>query len=369
MKILMISNHAYPRKGPRAFRTTELSEQLVKMGHEVVLYTVHGKYDYTSYENLTGVVRRDIKPRFATSANDGTHRYNIFDKFMYHYFKRILMWPLCEFHYAVERIIIENPDMDMLITIAFPHSLHSGAARAKMKHPQIFPKVWICDCGDPYMLNPFFNPPKYMKKYEDMWCSLCDYITVPTNDSYKGYYEQYWNKILVIPQGFNFDKTPIAEYKKNSIPTFLFMGSIYPGIRDPHNFMNFLLKFDKPYRFIMMMNSPLEARYPIESNSQIEYIIGKDRRDVIYECSKADFLININNPSAIQTPSKLIDYAISGRPILDIDNDFSGVSQFLEFYEGNYSNQHIINDLDIYRIESVAEKFINLANKHLSYGC
>ena len=95
MKILIISNHAYPAQGPRAFRTTELSEQLVKMGHEVVLYTVLGKYDCSQYETETGVKMRDIKPRFATMANDGTHRYNIFDKFMYHYFHRLLMWPQC----------------------------------------------------------------------------------------------------------------------------------------------------------------------------------------------------------------------------------------------------------------------------------
>ena len=52
MKILIISNHAYPAQGPRAFRTTELSEQLVKIGHEVILYTVHGKYDYTQYVKI-----------------------------------------------------------------------------------------------------------------------------------------------------------------------------------------------------------------------------------------------------------------------------------------------------------------------------
>ena len=121
MKILIISNHAYPAQGPRAFRTTELSEQLVKMGHEVVLYTVQGKYDYTQYEKETGVKRRDINPRFATSADDETHRYNLFDKFMYHFFHRLLMWPQCEFHYAVGKIIKENPNMDMLITIAYPH--------------------------------------------------------------------------------------------------------------------------------------------------------------------------------------------------------------------------------------------------------
>ena len=361
MKILIISNHAYPAQGPRAFRTTELSEQLVKIGHEVVLYTVHGEYDYTQYEKEIGVKMRDINPKFATSANDGTYRYNLFDKFMYHLFHRLLMWPQCEFHFAVEKIIKDNPNMDMLITIAFPHSIHSGAVRAKKKYPAIFPKIWICDCGDPFMLNPFIKAPKFMKRFEDMWCSMCDYIVVPTKESYKGYYEQYWDKIRVIPQGFDFSKTPIAEYKKNVVPTFLFMGSIYPGVRDPHSFMDYLLKFDKPYKFILMMRSPLEEKYIKGSNGQIEYIIGKGRKDVVWECSKADFLINIINPSTVQTPSKLIDYGIAGRPVLDVENDFSDPSAFLKFFKGDYSQKHKIDLLDSYRIENVACQFVELA--------
>lgn len=74
------------------------------------------------------------------------------------------------------------------------------------------------------MLNPFIKAPKFMKRFEDMWCSMCDYIAVPTKESYKGYYERYWGKIRVIPQGFDISKTPIAEYKKNVVPTFLFRG-------------------------------------------------------------------------------------------------------------------------------------------------
>ena len=93
------------RRGLRAFRTTELSEQLVKMGHEVVLYTVQGKYDYTQYEKETGVKRRDINPRFATSADDETHRYNLFDKFMYHFFSPSAHVAQCEFHYAVVKLL------------------------------------------------------------------------------------------------------------------------------------------------------------------------------------------------------------------------------------------------------------------------
>lgn len=362
MKILIISNHAYPAQGPRAFRTTELSEQLVKMGHDVILYTVLGKYDYSQYEQETGVKMRDIAPRFATSANDGTGRYNLFDKFMYHFFHRLLLWPQCEFHFAVEKIIKDNPKMDMLITIAYPHSIHSGAARAKKKYPNIFPRTWIADCGDPFMLNPFSKFPKYMEKYERMWCEGCDYIALPTAESYKGYYKEYWGKIKVIPQGFDFSKTPIAEYKKNEVPTFLFMGSIYPGVRDVHSFLDYLLTYNKPYKFILMMRTPLEEKYLTESKGQIQYIIGKGRKDVVLECSKADFLINITNPNSVQTPSKLIDYGISARPILDVGNVFVEKDNFEAFMNGDYSQRHKIDFLDDYKIKNVAEKFVSLNN-------
>ena len=74
----------------------------------------------------------------------------------------------------------------------------------------------------------------------------------------------------------------------------------------------------------------------------------------------ADFLINITNPSSIQTPSKLIDYGIAGRPILDVSNEFSDPSLFLKFYEGDYSVRRNIDFLDNYRIENVARQFVEL---------
>lgn len=361
MNILIISQHSFPKQGPRAFRTAELSEYLVKMGHNVVLYTTLGKYDYSEYEKRTGVIMKDLAPKLAVNGSDGTNRYNLFDKFMYHFFHRLLFWPFCEFHFIIDRVFKENPNMDLLITIAYPHSIHSGAARAKQKNKHIFPKIWICDCGDPFMLNPFFDFPSYMKKYEHLWCSLCDYITVPTKESKNGYYEQYHRKIRIIPQGFDFTKTPTAVYKKNKIPTFIFTGTVYSGVRDPRSFMDFLLKYQKPYKFILMLYKPLEEKYIIESKGQIEYRVGKNRKEVIWECSKADFLINIENPSTVQSPSKLIDYGIAGRPVLAITNHFDSATIFDEFMEGNYKHQRMIDNLDSFRIETVANQFITLA--------
>lgn len=360
MKILIISANTFPLNGPRAFRTQELSEEMARQGHDVTLYTVHGEVDYTEYEKDTGVKMRNIPTCFPVGGNDGKYRYNLFTRFIYHYFHRLLLFPEIEYHFRVDSILQKEKDVDLLITIAYPHSIHSGAARSKKKHPSSFPKVWIADCGDPYFLSPFVNAPKYMEKYERSWCEACDYIAVPTEGSKDGYFPEYRYKIHVIPQGFDFCKTPVAEYRKNDVPTFVFCGSVYAGKRDVRSFMDFLLKWDKPYKFKLLMKSPLDAKYEEESQHQIEYIIGKGRKEVIMECSKADFLINVKNPNNSQTPSKLIDYGISGRPVLDISNDFCEQQLFEEFCSEDYSHQLVLPDLDRYKIENVAKQFVGL---------
>jgi hypothetical protein len=52
------------------------------------------------------------------------------------------------------------------------------------------------------------------------------------------------------------------------------------------------------------------------------------------ELSKSDFLVNIDNAESVQSPSKLIDYKIAGRPILNIKKgkiDEKIVDEFLDF--------------------------------------
>lgn len=363
MKILIISRNTWPLQGPRAFRTQELSEELARQGHDVTLYTVHGDFDYTEYERITGVKMCDINPRLPIGGNDGKNRYNLFTRFIYHYFHRLLIYPDVEFHFLVDSIIRKESNVDLLITIALPHTIHTGAARSKKKHPEMFPKVWIADCGDPFFLNPFMKVPNYFEKYERQWCESVDYIAVPTEGSKDGYFPEYREKIRVIPQGFDFSKTPIGTYVKNEVPTFVFAGTVHKGVRDPHSFMDFLLTFNQPYKFKMFMQTPLEKRYEEESLGQIEYIVGKGRKEVVYECSKADFLINITNPTLVQTPSKLIDYGISQRPVLDISNKFCDDSQFINFYNEDYSAQHKIDNLELYSIESVSQQFLNLVKR------
>ena len=361
MNILIISQNTWPLQNPRAFRTAELSEYLSKLGHKVVLYTVHGRYDYTSYEKETGIIMKNIRTIFSIPANDGSQRNSIIDRGLWHYFHRLLAFPECEFRYRIPKIIRQNPNFDLLITIAYPHTIHSGAARAKLLYSDIFPKVWIADCGDPFFLNPFANVPAYMERYEREWCDLVDYITIPLEQGKSGYFTEYWDKIIVIPQAFDFSKTPICDYKKNEVPTFIFTGTIYPGKRDIHSFMKFLIdNIHTPYKFKLYVKQRLDDTYSKASNGQIEFIYDKTRTEIIYECSKADFLINVTNIGTVQSPSKLIDYAIANRPILDISSDFQEEIIFKEFLSGNYSNAHVVTNIDSFRIENVARQFLEL---------
>lgn len=355
----MISANTYPAIGPRSFRTQELSEELVRKGHEVTLYTVHGNLDYTEYEKNTGVKMRNIRSHFPLAANDGKSRGNFIHRIAYHLFHRLFFYPQVDFHFLVDRIIQKENNTDLLITIAFPHSIHSGAARSKRKHPNTFPKKWIADCGDPFFLNPFVDCPSYFEKYEREWCSLADYITIPVEEGKEGYFPEYHKKIRIIPQGFKFDKTPIAEYRKNTIPTFAYAGALY-GKRDPKNFLIFLSSINKPFLFYLFTRTPINDEYKNLLGNKLVNVVGKNREECIYELSKMDFLVNFTNPSVIQSPSKLIDYGLTMRPILDVPTVFHEQTSFMDFLEGDYSKQHIVKDLNKYDIQYVAQQFLDL---------
>ena len=363
MKILIISRNTFPMQSPRAFRTQELSEQLVKMGHSVILYTVQGKYDYSSYMKETGIQLKPIIMKHSVSANDNTGRMSKVDRLFAKLFKKWFYYPDIEFVFRMKDILKAEANVDLLITIAQPHSIHWGVALAKKKVGKNFPAVWIADCGDPFCGSPFGNWPKYMRYFEKKWCRLVDYIAVPTINSIEGYFPEYRNKIHVIPQGFDFSKTPISEYAPNPVPTFIFTGTIHKG-RSPEQFMDYLLTLNIDYQFLLYMHSPLSESYEKQSKGKIKYMLGYGRADIIKACSKADFLINVKNPSSVQTPSKLIDYGISKRPILEISDAFSEQKEFCEFMSGNYKSQYIVKDLDSYKIENVANKFLALANNN-----
>ncbi|MDZ7693145.1 MAG: hypothetical protein U5K69_18830 [Balneolaceae bacterium] len=79
-----------------------------------------------------------------------------------------------------------------------------------------------------------------------------------------------------------------------------------------------------------------------------------------------DFLVNFENSTSIQMPSKLIDYYLTGRPVLSVPSQNIDKETVNNFLNGNYSNKVEFNNMDRFRIDNVCNRFLGLArgDKH-----
>lgn len=366
MKIVIISQCIYPRVSPRSFRATELAKYFAKNGHDVHLYASLGKYDYTGFEKETGIHAHSLGTmHFSTLNSDSYRRNNFLDRAAQRVFGRFLEYPDIEFVWKTKKVLEKLTDVDLLITIAIPHPIHWGAAWAKKKMGTKFPKVWISDCGDPFMGNTVGGDkhPAYFQKIEDFWGEQTDYITIPLEDGRKGYSPKVQDKIRIIPQGFDFSNVKIdKDFKGNKIPHFAYAGATYPGYRDPTLMLQFLstLKeidfrfkvYTKAISFFEKFKKDLGEKLIIKS-----YV---PREQLLFELSQMDFLVNMENNSTIQSPSKLIDYYLTQRPIIDITTNFHEKSVLLEFLAGNYSHKHNKKDISQFDINNVGAQFLRL---------
>ena len=168
-----------------------------------------------------------------------------------------------------------------------------------------------------------FRPMPYFRFVEKWFCRKADYITVPFEGARVGYYDEFHDKIRVIPQGFRFDDADALPraYSRNPVPTFAYSGALMPGIRDPRPLLEHLVGLPLDFRFhLYTANSSLVAPYLDRAQGRIIVSGYIPRTELLEVLSRMDFLININNASERQMPSKLIDYYLTGRPVLSLDS-------------------------------------------------
>lgn len=366
LNILIISHVLFPAKYPRAYRTTELAIELARQGHDVTVYAVLGNYDYTNFELEHHLKIRNIgKMLFVRLNSDGTIRNKIIIKILNKLLHKLFEFPDIEFMFRIPRIINLVKNVDLLISIGIPFPIHWGCALTKYINKRSFPKIWVADCGDPYMGSQFNKPLFYFKYIEKWFCNKTDYLAVPSENIINAYYPEFRNKIKVIPQGFNFEEVEYSnESVDNPIPTFAYAGIFYKKKRDPSLFLDYLCSLKTNFKFVIYTASDELIRPYYEIlNNKIEVRPYIERKRLLIELSRMDFLLNIENlHDNYGSPSKLIDYAIVRRPILSIQADKFPVNTIHEFLEGNYQNQFIVQNVEQYNISNVAKQFITLYN-------
>lgn len=364
LRILIISRSFYPIIAPRAFRATELAKELSIQGHDVTVLTNKRDFNYTDYEKEYKLIIEDfVQNRWHDLPQSSNFCIKLFKKILKHLF----LYPDIQLAPLLANKLAKMSGFDLLISIAVPYSVHWGVALAKQKNRHLT-KVWIADCGDPFMGNKEskFNYPFYFKFVENWFCKKPDFITVPISGAIPAYPSFCHHKIEVIPQGFNFDEVKLDfTITKNEYPIFAYAGAMSKGVRDPSHLLDYLSKQEgKLFKFIIYtQNASLITPYKDRLGNKLVIRNYVQREQLLSELSQVDFLVNLENRNNVQSPSKLIDYAITQKPIISIKPDGLDETVLTEFLDGNYTNRLRIDNLEKYDIRNVAKQFILLSER------
>jgi hypothetical protein len=361
--ILIVCKDIYPIQNPRSFRAGELVKEFSRRGFTVKVVcslseekfeSFKNEFSYVEAVNLglpDNVLDRNIFKKM-------TLLKRILNKYLYHF----LQYPNIGLLFKVKNFLKSNNDkIDLMITIAYPFPIHWGAAIVRKSKKSNFPDKWIADCGDPFMGNPIINPPFYFRSLERLFCNMVDKITIPVEIARKAYYKEFHDKIEIIPQGFDFSVIEKEGYVKNKIPTFLYAGVFYKGSRDPRLFLDYLSEIKSDFIFIIYTSDDyLIHNYKKILGDKLVINTSIPRIELLKRMSKVDFLLNIENDSENQTPSKLIDYSLSGRPILSLSMKNIDEKKFKDFLNGVYKDEFKVHDLERYNIVNVVNKFVEI---------
>jgi hypothetical protein len=362
-KILLISNGFYPEISPRSFRATELAKEFVKLGHDVTVYSKFRDTDYVDFLNEHPLkFKMWGKSHFTTVPDSKNIIGSLFSRIVNRTLLMLFEYPTIEDFFHVRKILKTEQGYDIMISFSVPYPVHWGTAFTRTKkHP--IAKIWVADCGDPYMGDVLdsFRKPFYFKYIEKWFMRKADYITIPIENARKAYYSEFSSKIKVIPQGFSFEKS-IGDslFKGNEIVTFGYAGSLAPTIRDPRPFLDYLKKSTLDFKFVVFTKQvDLFADYVDFFGEKLILLNYIPRNELMTELAKMDFLVNFDNNTEIQSPSKLIDYFLTDRPVLNIKLNFNKdwVDSFLK---KDYTNKMKFSDLSQYNIKEVAENFLNI---------
>lgn len=366
-KILVVSKSFHPENSPRSFRTTELVKELCRQGHDVTLYTLQNSEYQLPLAKQFGFTLKDLGklrfPSFNTKKGEGKISFT-FKRVMKRLLLMLFEYPDIELMFKVKKALKKESGYDMLISVAVPHPVHWGVAWARTKvHP--IAKTWVGDCGDAYMgviKHDSFGKLFYFKYLEKWFCRKVDVITIPHLQMQVNYYPEFRHKIVEISQGFKFEEVQAETGTVNNpVPTFAFAGVFIRTTRNPGPLLDYIISTGKDFKFIAYTRTAdVLAPYKQKLGDKIEIRDYIPREQLIKELGKMDFLVNIGFDPAQQAPSKLIDYYLSGRPILCLNTNTPDKKTTDEFLNGDYTNGFKYPSMDRFKIENVAAAFLQL---------
>ena len=251
---------------------------------------------------------------------------------------KIFYWPdhACLWYQPAVRLtreLIASNNYDALISVSLPFTGHLAGLAVKRRYPAL---RWLADVGDPFCFLTSTPPNNHRlfnrlnRHYEEEVFKSAERIVVttePTLREYKSIFPETSDKLRLIPP-------LLPPRKKNNTKHFfsghdkvrlLFSGTLYQNIRNPE----FILRL-----FARLLQTELSEKLELHflgtlSNCPKCFDTYKDligekvflhgpvsHGTAIQAMSEADCLVNIGNDTEYQLPSKVVEYASTGKPVL-----------------------------------------------------
>lgn len=361
--ILLVSRWSVPAKNPRAFRTTELIKELA--GRQYELSAVLPDYAI----KFCGIRTYHVAaPMYGINERNIVRKYSI-QRVLMDIIRKLSVYFLGEtpgnIIYSLRLIkvlrdILLTNSYDVVISISYP--FYVNLAVAICRQLSNYKMLAIADCGDPFYDNPSCRKAPYLKWLEKKVLRCFDYVTIPLEAARKSYADyEIGNKLRIIPQGFAIPQVEDDVYSRNDVPVFCYAGVLYEKIRNPRYFFDYLMQVKQDFIFVVYalpdtFTLNLLGEYKKKLGKKMDIREPLSREELIYVMSQMEFVVNFDNENSNQKPSKLIDYAMSKRPILSFNSRTFNAEIFQEFLDGDYHNREQI-DVSQYDIRIVADKF------------
>ena len=362
-RILLLSRSYSPLLTPRAFRTRELVNELLRRGYYIsaVLPSYADidmkRVDVRFIKSLTISLQKgentvfSIKQCLLDSIRT-TSKFFFGDTpgdIIYSF--RMIFDVIC---------LLKKCDYDVILSIGCPFYIHVAAVLGRFLAGERV-KI-IAECSDPFYEDKCFIKAFYLKYVEGIILQDCDYITIPMEAARKSYADYgIDDKIRIVPQGFAITQIDDDVYRHNAVPMFCFAGVLYEKIRNPRYFLDYLLQVKQDFIFVVYalpdaFTMSLLEEYKAKLGDRLEIREPLAREELIRVMAGMEFVVNFDNENSNQKPSKLIDYAMSKRPILSFNSRTFRAEVFEAFLRGDYTQRERI-DLSKYDIRNVVDKF------------
>ncbi len=388
--VLIISPYYHPNINPRPYRWTRIAEYWASQGFDIQVITENHpnfealqkinevKVHRTGYAALKSVFlkkqRGEVRPNTLEGGKPGHILGNWLQFFNDYCWKKIYfpddscIWYFSALRKATQ--LIENQQIDILITSALPFTSHLIGLRLKERFPHL---TWIADTGDPFSyqteapLNNVFLYQKINEKTERKVLQKADYVTVTTDNTkakYIKFHKAVESKIRVIPPLMTESNhvkngiVPVKNYAVEGKINLGYLGKFYKLLREPRLLADFL--------------TALFLKYPDWKDKIVVHIFGDvfpyflpefeafpmvkihgliPRETTVWAMQEMDILLNISNLTSYQLPSKAPDYLQSAKPVFNIYS--SEEDEFKAFFEHyslifNYKNGDEINEKTIF---------------------